>query len=182
MELKVKSRKTLILSDLHYPHCDVKKVKEVVNSEDPDLIVLLGDAVEDKEGFDVLKASLGNVIHVNGDDDVIRGDADVVRLESRGRNFTLLHGHQLMGEGGERRLAKLLMRFNRAIPPFLFCVGIRVKMRLGGFLVLGHSHAMAYFPSLQCINAGTMSNKLNLYNDRGYVVISEGKVEMKRIA
>ncbi|BBG25951.1 metallophosphoesterase family protein [Sulfuracidifex tepidarius] len=175
----IEEGKVLVISDLHYPYCDVEEVRGVVRRESPSLVVMLGDAVEDSRGFDTLKSSLGKVVHVNGDEDVIEGDVDVLSVSSRGRKFTLLHGHQLMNEDGEKLLAKFLMKVNSKIPPLLFCLGFRVKM--DGFLVLGHSHALVTFPSLQCMNAGTMSRKKNLYNDRGYVVIEKGEARAVRL-
>jgi predicted phosphodiesterase len=177
--VELRSENVMVISDLHYPYCDVDEVRRVVKEESPETVILLGDAVEEVKGFHDFKSSLGNVVHVNGDEDVIKGDDDVITLFNGGKKFTMLHGHQLMNEEGEKWLAKILMKVNREIPPFLFCLGFRVKM--SGFLVLGHSHAMSYFPSLQCVNAGTMSLKRNLYNDRGYLLIRRGKVNMKRI-
>ncbi|MFP3188782.1 MAG: hypothetical protein RXR07_06970 [Sulfolobaceae archaeon] len=77
--IKSVNGKILVLSDVHYPYCDEKEVKKIVEKEKPQLLVLLGDIVV-KEGVEYrnflreLKAE--EVVYIKGDEDVIEGDTE----------------------------------------------------------------------------------------------------------
>ena len=178
--------KVLILSDIHYPYCDMNQINEIILNEKPSLIILLGDIItKNKKDYITFMNSLAvrrNVIYVRGDDDKLKGDVDIVRLRINNRSFTLLHGHQYFKQNIEYNLAKFLKKINSKIPPLLFCLAFRLFLRTNDCLILGHSHVLAYFRSLNCANAGTLSNIENLYNDKGYITIDErGNIELHRI-
>lgn len=152
-------------------------------SEKPSLTVLLGDIVvsksEDYRNFINSLKIRKNIIYVRGDEDKFRGDFDLVKIKNNGRRFILLHGHQYFNESDEYSIAKILKKINDNIPPFLFCIFFRIMlMNFNATIILGHSHALRYFKSINCVNAGTLSNVENLYNDRGYVVIEKGNVKL----
>ncbi|WP_338598484.1 metallophosphoesterase family protein [Sulfolobus tengchongensis] len=175
--------KILILSDIHYPFCDVNEINEIIVNEKPSLIILLGDIiVSNEEDYRKFLSNLKirkNIIYVKGDEDKCRGDFDIIRVKNNGKYYTLLHGHQFVNEEKEYSIANKLRKINEDIPPFLFCVFFRVMLRnFKDTLVLGHSHALRYFKSIRCANAGTLTSLQNLYNDKGYVVIDRDGIRV----
>ncbi|AAK41816.1 metallophosphoesterase family protein [Saccharolobus solfataricus] len=175
--------KILVLSDIHYPYCDIDEINKIMLSERPSLTVLLGDIIvsksEDYRNFiDKLKIRK-NIIYVKGDEDKFRGDFDLIKIKNNGKRFILLHGHQYFNENNEYSLAKVLKKMNDNIPPLLFCIFFRIMLRnFKDTIILGHSHALRFFKTINCVNAGTLSNVINLYNDRGYVVLDNGNIKL----
>lgn len=164
--------KILVLSDIHYPYCDVNLLNSIVEREKPSLIVLLGDIVVEGKVEDLFSIIKGRVIYVKGDEDVYEGDTEVLRVYHNGKKYIFLHGHQFFSEKSEYKLAKLLMKINKRLPPFLFCLIFRILLHERGTIILGHSHALAFFKSLNCANAGTLTTRDSLYHDLGYITIN----------
>ncbi|ARM76924.1 metallophosphoesterase family protein [Acidianus manzaensis] len=183
LELEIND-KVLVLSDIHYPHCNIDEIREITRRENPSLIILLGDIIvsQDYKTFlDKLQAKT-QIVYVKGDEDKCDGDTDILKLKNYNKNYLLLHGHQYFNERNEYQLAKFLMKINKNIPPFLFCLFFRLALKnLDNFLILGHSHALKYFKSIRCANAGTLSLVNNLYNDRGYIILDKKGIEVKTI-
>ncbi|MCY0859740.1 MAG: metallophosphoesterase family protein [Sulfolobaceae archaeon] len=183
--------KILILSDIHYPHCDVNEVIRIIESEKPSVVVLLGDIIVDNSEYESFlnrikesgNGEMRRVIYIRGDDDVIEGDYDILHLKTFGKDYTLLHGHQNFNEKSEYNLAKWLKKINRNIPPLLFCLAFKLLTRsFKSTLILGHSHALVYFRGLRCVNAGTLASISNgVYHDRGYVIIDKGEVKLIKL-
>ncbi|BCU69343.1 metallophosphoesterase family protein [Stygiolobus caldivivus] len=178
--------KILVLSDIHYPHCNEKLITHITRAENPDLLVLLGDIVTElNSGYRTFLDSLSanEVVYVKGDGDVLEGDTEVLEVENNKKKFLFFHGHQVLKERTQYSLAKTLKKLNYYLPPLGFCVLARVvKADFSRYIILGHSHALVYFHGIRCANAGTMSSVENLYNDRGYIRIVDGKIEIIRIS
>ena len=174
--------KVIVLSDIHYPHCDEGLILSIIRREDPDLVVLLGDIVTERvEGYrEFLKRLPSNTVYVKGDGDIIDGDTEYLEVESCGKRFIMFHGHQLLNESTQSFLARSLKRVNYYLPVLGYCLLARLKFPKG-YLILGHSHALVNFKKIKCANAGTMSLIKNIYNDRGYLKIVKGRVEVVRL-
>ncbi|QGA53681.1 metallophosphoesterase [Sulfolobus sp. E5-1-F] len=175
--------KILVLSDIHYPHCNIEEINNIMLTEKPSLTVLLGDIIvskgEDYRNFINNLKIRKNIIYIKGDEDKLKGDYDLIKIKNNGKRFILLHGHQYINERNEYSIAKILKKINDDIPPFLFCISFRILLRnFKDTIILGHSHALRYFKAINCVNSGTLSNIVNLYNDRGYVVIENGNVRL----
>ncbi|AWR95906.1 metallophosphoesterase family protein [Acidianus brierleyi] len=183
-KLSAKAKNSLILSDIHYPHCDVEKIVEILNKENPDLVVLLGDIIVEKENdYKKFLKELNykrKIIYIRGDEDVINGDTDILFLNVKNRNYILLHGNQYFNERAEYRFAKILKKINRNLPPLLFCLSFKILLRTTDYLILGHSHALVKFDNIKCANAGTLSDNHNIYMDKGYIKI-DNNVELIKI-
>lgn len=183
--IKSVNGKILILSDVHYPYCDEKEVKKIVEKEKPQLLVLLGDIIV-KEGVEYrnflkeLKAE--EVVYIKGDEDVIEGDTEYLDVVNGNRKFVFFHGHQILSESAQYSLAKILKKVNYYLPPLGFCTLARMFRRnFSDYFILGHSHVLVNFRKLKCVNSGTLSLVRNLYNDRGYVKVVDGRVEIVRL-
>lgn len=164
--------KAIVLSDIHYPYCNMREINEIIRKESPEIIILLGDIITENENdidkfFSNVNFPRDKIIYIQGDDDKVIADTEILRIANL--NITLVHGHQFFSENTQYSFAKLLKKVSRDIPPFLFCQVARLFLRTKDFLVLGHSHALVQFP--YCINAGTLSLLENLYSDRGYAII-----------
>jgi len=175
--------KILILSDIHYPYCDTNLLKSIVEKEEPSLIVLLGDIIVKGEIVEFLRIikNKSRVIYIRGDEDVYDEDTELLRIHHNGRKYIFLHGHQYFNEKSEYSLAKLLMRINKRLPPFLFCLFFRILLHESGTLILGHSHALVFFKSLNCANAGTLTTMNNLYHDLGYITINDNAIDIRKL-
>jgi len=179
--------KVVILSDIHYPNCNINEINEILIRENPSLIVLLGDIITERETdyrifINKLKIKR-NIIYIRGDEDKVKGDTDVLKLRNNNKTYLLLHGHQYFDEKYEFRIARFLKKINRNLPPLLFCLAFKVLLRdFKDYIILGHSHALVNFKNIMCVNAGTMSTISNLYNDRGYVVISNKGIKINKLS
>jgi len=175
--------KILVLSDTHYPYCDINLLKNIVEKEKPSLIVLLGDIIVEGEIKELLGVfeKRSRVIYIKGDEDVQDGDTELLRVYHNGRKYIFLHGHQYFNEKSEYSLAKLLMRINKKLPPFLFCLFLRILLHESGTLILGHSHALVFFKTLNCANAGTLTTLNNLYHDLGYITINDNVIDIRKL-
>jgi len=173
--------KILVLSDIHYPYCDINLLNSIVEKDKPSLTVLLGDIVVKGKIEELLSIIKGRAIYVKGDEDIYEGDTEVLRVYHNGRKYIFLHGHQFFNEQNEYSLARLLMRINKKLPPFLFCLFFRILLHESGTLILGHSHALAFFKTLNCANAGTLTTMNNLYHDLGYITINDNVIDIRKL-
>jgi len=175
--------KILVLSDIHYPYCDINLLNSIVEKEKPSLIVLLGDIIVEGEIKELLGVfeKRSRVTYIKGDEDVQDGDTELLRVYHNGRKYIFLHGHQYFNERSEYSLAKLLMRINKKLPPFLFCLFFRILLLESGTLILGHSHALVFFKTLNCANAGTLTTLNNLYHDLGYITINDNVIDIRKL-
>ncbi|AWR96948.1 metallophosphoesterase [Acidianus sulfidivorans JP7] len=177
------NEKVLVLSDIHYPNCDMNEINSIIEKEKPYLIILLGDIItRDKEDYIKFFSNINfpreKIVYVKGDDDVVNADTEVVKIISPKMKITLIHGHQFLAEKTQFNLANLFKKINKNLPPLGFCIIARLFLKTADFIILGHSHALAKF--YNCANAGTLSFSKNLYNDRGYIIIQD-KVNIKRL-
>jgi putative phosphoesterase len=176
--------KILVLSDVHYPNCNIDEINAILDKENPSLIVLLGDIItsNDKDyQYFKSKLKINNLIYVKGDEDKVEGDVDIVKIRAFKKNYILLHGHQYFNERQEYSLAKTLKKINKNLPPLLFCIIFKIITKnFNSVLILGHSHALVYFKSINCANAGTLSNiTYNVYNDKGYLIIDKEGIKIE---
>ena len=181
--------KILVLSDIHYPFTDVDAIKTAIKSESPDKLVLLGDTIEkagtERDFQSLIPKSLGrNTYYVMGDEDKIKAKYEILRIKVGKRKFVFVHGHQF-NIGSDRVtacIASAFKIFGSGLPLFAFSERARKKLRLTDeYLVLGHTHGLKYFESIRTVCSGTMSELKGVYNDRGYVVINNGDIELRRI-
>jgi predicted phosphodiesterase len=176
--------KIVVVSDLHYPNCDLEMLREVVERESPSVLVLLGDVVVSGTREELISklGFRGEIVYVQGDEDAVSGDTKVYRVKVGRRDYVMMHGHQFMREESQYSLASFFKRIHDSLPPLLFCLYFRMRLRLRGeHLVLGHSHSLRNFRSLKCTCAGTMSKVKNIYNDLGYVVVDESGVRTVKL-
>jgi predicted phosphodiesterase len=180
--------KILVLSDIHYPISDSKLIKRILLREKPQKLVLLGDIINDKgyakKFFSLIPKRLKKQTYfVQGDEDRVKADYDMLKLEDAGKKFIFIHGHQFNVMHSEKTtyfLATVFKLFNYALPLFAFALKARKKLALTDeYLFLGHSHGLKRFKSIKTICCGTLSNLDIVYKDKGYVVISDGKIELK---
>ena len=176
--------RVLALSDIHYPLTDEASLCRIIDEEKADKVVFLGDCV--KEDQDV-PGFLDIVQGTRGSRDVvfIRGDEDSESLPSvnsfelyLGRNrFVFMHGNQFdVGtEGLTAKLASLLHKINGGLPALAYATVARTRTgairKPTEHLLLGHCHALVYFPRLRVACTGCLTSAKNIYNDLGYVVI-----------
>jgi uncharacterized protein len=173
--------KILVLSDVHYPYTDVKQILGIINQELPDKVIFLGDTIQKKgdvEEFNRLirTTACKDFVFILGDDDPpLRGEKSLY-LELGGRKFLFIHGFQfnLSSEENTRKIAATLRRIHRDLPVLGFAMISKIRSRsFRTYLILGHSHALKFFPKLKVACAGCLTTEKNVYNDRGYLVIEE---------
>jgi uncharacterized protein len=178
----------LILSDIHYPFTEDSTLLDILREEkSADKVIFLGDNVrDDSKGpqfLDLIKKTrdLKDVIFIRGNHD---GGAipcaDSVEFVQNGKKFTFMHGDQFKvgSEGSTHRLASILKKINPKLPVVAFASVARIKHRNKPeeYLILGHSHALVFFPRLRVACAGCLTTESSFYNERGYIVLaSEGK-------
>lgn len=185
--------KIVVLSDLHYPQTCEDELKRIIVEERADKIIFLGDSVEEEDEVssfleliflsrsgngDESSKSNSDVLFVRGDDDSsLLPCKNSIKINLGKCNFTFLHGHQfdIGSESLTKNIASLLRRVNGRLPLLIYSIVARTRNRTkrSDFLILGHTHALEYFPRLRVACAGCLTNQVNLYNDRGYIVIEE---------
>jgi uncharacterized protein len=179
--------KVLVLSDIHYPNTHKEVILKILEQESPDRLILLGDCVLEEAYTGEFQNFLKTIpcqdyILISGDEGSSLPGVKYYELVVNGRKFVFTHGHQfnLISEV----TTKNIVRFFKAISPGLPVLGYALAARLrsrnrNAYIVLGHSHALKFFPRLRVVCAGCLTEKDNLYFDRGYVAIasdSEGAV------
>jgi uncharacterized protein len=177
--LRSPGTKILVLSDLHYPQTDITQILDIINQELPDKVIFLGDTIQrtgSVEEFDHLirTTPCNEFAFILGDDDPpLQGERSLY-LELGGRKFLFIHGFQynLSSEENTRKIATALRRIHRDLPVLGFAIISKIRSRsFKTYLILGHSHALKFFPKLKVACAGCLTTEKNVYNDRGYLVI-----------
>jgi len=175
--------KILVLSDIHYPKAELNEISEIIVAEIPDKLILLGDVAlylssSDKFFEMINKIGCKNYSAISGDDDVIANPVKRLEMDLNGRKLIFMHGHQfnVLSERITERVATLLKKINPNLPVFAFALVSRVRScSRAPYLILGHTHALKFFPGLRVICSGCLTTDMNVYNDRGYVVITAGR-------
>ncbi len=181
--------KILVLSDVHYPLTDPDEILGIINDERPDKIIVVGDGARDVSYVEKFLAflqtsSCKNCVLINGDSDASPSGAKSLKLNLNGREFVFIHGHQfnVWSEGITKKVASLLKKLDPDLPVWAFAIWSRIKSRTKSpYIILGHSHALKFFPRLRVASAGCLTTAKNVYNDRGYIVINaedDGEVEL----
>jgi len=173
--------KILVLSDLHYPQTDIKQVLDIINRELPSKVIFLGDTIQrtgNVEAFNQLirTTACKEFVFILGDNNPPLQGEKSLRLELDGRKFLFIHGFQfnLSSEDSTRKIAATLRRIHRDLPVLGFAIISKIRSRsFRTYLVLGHSHALKFFPKLKVGCAGCLTTEKNVYSDRGYLVIEK---------
>jgi uncharacterized protein len=179
--LQSASTKILILSDIHYPLTSKNELLEIINLERPDKVIFLGDTIQktsDTHDFDhlVQTTTCHDFSFITGDEDPPHLGTESLHLTLSGRKFLFVHGFQfnLSSEDNTRKLAKTLRKVHKNLPLFGYSLISKIRSRsFRTYLILGHSHALKFFPRLKVACAGCLTTEGNLYNDRGYLVLEE---------
>jgi uncharacterized protein len=177
--LQSPSTKILILSDIHYPLTNKNELLEIINRERPDKVILLGDTIQktnDVRDFDHLiqTATCHDFTFITGDEDPPHLGTESLNLNLSGRKFLFVHGFQfnLSSEDNTRKVAKTMRKIHKNLPVLGYALISKIRSRsFGTYLILGHSHALKFFPRLKVACAGCLTTEGNLYNDRGYLVL-----------
>ncbi len=177
-------KKVLILSDLHYPEIHKDEIFRIVEKEESDEVVFLGDCVfpddrvnEFLEIVDRIKSE-SKVSLIRGDEDsALLPTVNSVKINLGRHSFAFIHGHQFNfgSEGFTVKLVSFVQRASRTFPLFTYSVVAKARegMKKNEFLILGHTHALQYFPRLRAACAGCLTHAPRLYHERGYIVIQE---------
>jgi uncharacterized protein len=175
-------RRIVVLSDIHYPFTDTEKLLSIIKEELPELIIFLGDTVQNMKYADEFsqliqeKSSCKNCVYIIGDNDISLQGEKFLRSIIGGKRFLFIHGFQfnLGSEQRTRKLAGALYRINKNLPILAFATISKLRSRsFRTYLILGHAHALRFFPHLKVACAGSLTSEENLYNDRGYLVIDQ---------
>ncbi len=174
--------KILVLSDIHYPFTDRNRLATIISEERPDKTIFLGDNVSDEtyaEEFLRFISEIGcrDCVLIRGDNDISLPYEKELELNIDGRSFKFVHGYQF-NIGDDRTTARIvsaLKKVHERLPVLAYAVFSKAKSRANGYLILGHSHALAFFPRLKVACAGCLTTEKNIYNDKGYIVISSGE-------
>jgi uncharacterized protein len=177
---KVPPEKILVLSDVHYPRTDVKEILTIIRTELPDKMVILGDSVYEPSYFGEFKKLLQtsacqDFAWITGDSDPNIAGVKSLKLVLNGREFLFLHGHQfnVWSERFTKEVTSLMKKIHRRLPVLGFAASSRVRSKgRSSYLILGHTHALNFYPRLKVACAGCLTTEKNLYNDRGYIVIT----------
>ena len=173
--------KILILSDIHYPLTNKNELLEIINRERPDKVIFLGDTMQKTSNigdFDrlVQTTTCRDFSFISGDEDPPHLGTKSLNLVLSGRKFLFIHGFQfnLSSEDNTRKLAKTLGKIHKNLPVFGYALISKIRSRsFRTYLILGHSHALKFFPRSKVACAGCLTTEENLYNDRGYLVLEE---------
>jgi len=174
--------KILVLSDIHYPFTDRIRLAAIINEEKPDRTIFLGDNVSDETHAKeflrfISETGCHDYVLIKGDNDIALTYEKELEMNIDGRSFKFVHGYQFSvgGEQTTARIASVLKKVHERLPVLAYAIFSKAKSRSNGYLILGHSHALAFFPRLRVACAGCLTTEKNIYNDRGYVVISSGE-------
>jgi len=173
--------KILVISDLHYPYCDVKELLNIVKKESPDKIVLLGDIINKKEHyFDflrILRNYLDRIIYVCGDNERL--------LNINCKKYVIIdkillyHGDSLnfLSERITKIIAKIIGKISKRILKEV--IAFRAK-KSGYTVIIGHSHLLGKSLLFNVYFSGTLTKK-SYFLERGYIVIKDGKIICKKL-
>ena len=146
--------KILVMSD---SHGRTEKAEEIILTENPDMLLYLGDCTRDidmaAEGHPRLE-----IYSVRGNCDLRSGAPELLTLKADGMTLLLTHGHRQGVKDGLQRL-------------------YYTALEKGADTVLfGHTHA----PFLQVRDGLTLLNP-GAAEDGRYAVIHDGKAELRRL-
>jgi len=169
----------LVLPDVHYPATRLD-VLELALSGDYDEVVLLGDAVDERERLADLMGlvgrSAGRVTLVRGDNEERMGIGGLESYEPR-RGLVLVHGHiaNLGSEGFTKLLARMGRRVSRGLVLGFYAARLS---RRDALVVAGHAHALGYSRRFRVAFAGSLSlpSPSRPFNEVGYAVIDGDEV------
>lgn len=175
--------KILVLSDIHYPRTNIEELRDIIRKERPERTIFLGDSVYNvgyvEEFVKLVQTvlSTGEYVLVSGDSDstIPVQSVSSLDLDLDGRKFIFIHGHQfnVWSEKITKKMAYFLKKFDKDLPSLAYATYSRIKLRnFHSYLILGHSHALKYFPRLKVACSGCLTTEKNVYSDRGYIVIS----------
>lgn len=172
--------KILVLSDLHYPNTEGEEILGIIAKEMPDKLVILGDCVQEaryaREFSELLQSSsCKDFVLIKGDGDDPIHALKSLNLNLNGREFIFIHGHQynLLSEVITKDVASTLKKLNKYLPVLAYATFSRIRLRnRSTYLILGHSHALKFYPRLRVACAGCLTTRKNIYNDRGYIIIT----------
>jgi uncharacterized protein len=179
--------KILVFSDIHYPLTNESELVRIMREERADKVIFLGDSVGETKyvsGFlEIVReagVASGELVFIKGDEDSdLLPCVRSVEFSVEGRSLIFVHGDQFNvgSEESTIRIASLLHKISRKLPVLAYAIVARTRgrgmIKQGGLLVVGHSHALAYFPRLRVACAGCLTTTGNIYNDRGYIVIED---------
>ncbi|MEM0120627.1 MAG: metallophosphoesterase family protein [Thermoprotei archaeon] len=195
--------KTLILSDVHYPTGLSSACFEVIRSEYPDLVVLLGDVVVGcgdqmlrnmEEFLDRYPHPLEKSVVLVGDNE-LRGNRRILELvgalpKLNTDPYTYVFGNMFFTHGnieGRGALSGLLeeaggvvARVLKPLTPRIVSSLVRVRNALSKdmYAFVGHIHFLGHVKSTRTVFCGTLSTKKIVYTQEeslGYVVVDHSK-------
>jgi len=173
----------LVLSDIHYPVTDKMELSNIIRQAKADKVVFLGDNVQDDryvgEFLEVVRsAGCRDCTFLLGDEDAGIPGKRYHEVTVGNRRLIFTHGNQfnISSEKSTKRFARALKKIHRLLPVLAFVVSAKVRTRTdSGYLILGHSHALAFFPRLRVGCAGCLTTKKNVYSERGYIIVDVGE-------
>jgi len=177
--------KVLVLSDIHYPYTLPDQIAEIVKIENADTTIFLGDSTAEGKSGEFVQfirsLAVRNPVFIIGDNEMEAGltallpYVESTEIKIGDRKFKFIHGHQFNVRSDEFTsiIASIMKRVNRLFPVLLYALRARIQSRNAGCLILGHCHALAYFPKIKVACAGCLTISEKLYNDRGYITIQE---------
>lgn len=167
---------------------DEKEIVGIIEKEAPDRLIVLGDIAESpsyaQEFMQILQGTrCKDQVFIRGDNEASVPTSMSFNLNLGGKEFLFIHGHQfnVVSERFTKRLANFLKKFNRNLPVLAYALYSRTKSKSrNSYLILGHSHALVYFPRLRVASSGCLTSAHNVYNDRGYLAIRSvnGRVQL----
>jgi predicted phosphodiesterase len=175
--------KILVLSDIHYPITKTAELVEVIKKESAHKTIFLGDSIVegDVSGFKELIEGAGvqNPIFIIGDNEIEAGLASALpfveslKLTVGSVKFTFIHGHQfnIRSDGVTGWIARIFKKIDKRLPLLAYSLRARMRSHTDGYLVLGHCHALTFFPRIKVATAGCLATAPKLFRDRGYIVI-----------
>jgi len=173
--------KILVISDLHYPYCDVKELLNIVKKENPDKIILLGDIINKKEHyydiFRILRDYLDKIIYICGDNERL------LNIKCKKyfiiNKILLYHGDSLnfLSERITKIIAKVIGKISKRILKEI--MAFRARKR-GYTVIIGHSHLLGKSLLFDVYFSGTLTKK-SYFLERGYIVIENEKIICKKL-
>ncbi len=174
-----------MLSDVHYPVTKPSELGEVIKGERADTTIFLGDSLVegDASGFKELieNAGVQNPVFLIGDNEIEEGltsalpFVESLNLTVGKVKFMFIHGHQfnIRSDGVTGRIAQILKAIDKQLPLLAYSLRARMRSHTDGYLILGHCHALAFFPRIKVATAGCLATSPKIYRDRGYIVIQD---------
>jgi len=172
--------KILVLSDLHYPYCNINELLKIIEKEKPDKIIFLGDITNngDYEGLmNYLHKYRDRIEYICGDNE------ELFKIKCKKyliiNNILLYHGHSLnlLSERVTKIVAKVIGKISKRILKEI--IAFRTKKR-NYIVIIGHSHLLGKSYFFNVYFAGTLTKKA-FFCERGYIVIKNEKIIYKKL-